>query len=173
MRAARAFTVIELLVVIAIFAILLALAAPSFHDLILSTRVKSAASDIYASFALARSEALKRNANVTVGPVPPGASWTAGWQVAVGTSVLNTHGPAVNLRIECPNGTDCNQTLTYSGNGRLVSGVPAGQPTALLNVDVLNPPTSRRVPMRCVQIDLSGRVSVLIDNNRDGDCTNG
>jgi type IV fimbrial biogenesis protein FimT len=169
----RGFTLIELLVVVAIFGLLLTLAVPSFNDLILSTRIKGAASDIYASFALARSEALKRNANVTVGPTPAGASWTGGWQVAVGASVLNTHGPAANLRIECPNGTDCNQTLTYSGSGRLVSGVPAGQPTALLNVDVLSPPTSRRVPMRCVQIDLSGRVSVLVDNNRDGDCTNG
>jgi len=173
MRATRAFTVIELLVVVAMFGLLLSLAAPSFNDLILSTRVKGTASDIYASFALARSEALKRNANVTVGPVPAGSPWTAGWQVAVGANVLNTHGPAPNLRIECPNGTACNQTLTYSGNGRLVSGIPGGQPTALLNVDVLNPPTSRRVPVRCVQVDLSGRVSVLIDSNRDGDCTNG
>ena len=172
MRSARAFTLIELLVVVAIFGTLLTLGVPSFNDLILSTRIKNSASDIYASFVLARSEALKRNANVTVGPVTAGGPWTGGWQVAVGGSVLNTHGPAVNLRIECPNGTSCNQTLTYSGNGRLVSGIPAGQPTALLNVDVSGS-TSRRVPMRCVQVDLSGRVSVLIDNNRDGDCTNG
>jgi len=173
MRVTRGFTVIELLVVLVIFAILLSLAVPSFNDLILNTRVKGAASDIYASFALARSEALKRNANVTVSPVPAGGPWTGGWQVAVGANVLNTHGPAANLRIECPSGTTCNQALTYSGNGRLVSGIPAGQPTALLNVDELSPPTPRRVSVRCVQVDLSGRVSVLIDNNRDGDCTNG
>ena len=173
MRAMRAFTLIELLVVIAIFAILLALAAPSFNDLILSTRIKGAASDIYASLALARSEALKRNANVTVGPVTAGGNWTDGWQVAVGATVLNTHGPEGNLKMECPSGTPCNQALTYSGNGRLVSGIPAGQPTALLSVDELGALTPHRVPMRCVQVDLSGRVSVLIDNNLDGDCTNG
>ena len=59
------------------------------------------------------------------------------------------------------------QTLTYARNGRLTSG------SVTLNVDLVSPPTPRRVPMRCINVDLGGRVNVTADNNRDGDCTNG
>lgn len=161
------FTIIELLTAIAILGILVALAVPSFNDLILSTRIKGAASDIYGALALARSEAIKRNSNVTIGPLTVGGQWADGWQVLAGATVLATHGPLTNLKVECPTGTACLQTLTYARNGRLTSGSIA------LNVDLVSPPTPRRVPMRCVNVDLGGRINVTADNNRDGDCTNG
>jgi len=167
MRPQRAFTIIELMVTVVILGILATLAVPSFNDLIASTRIKNAASDIYASLALARSEALKRNANVTVGPIVAGDPWENGWRVAVGGTVLNTQGAVPNLRIECPAGTTCLQTLTYGGNGRLTTSA------ATLNVDVLWPTTPPRVPKRCVDVSLSGRVNVTVDNNRDGSCANG
>jgi type IV fimbrial biogenesis protein FimT len=161
------FTIIELMLTLSVFGILVAIGAPSFNDLIVSTRIKNAASDLYGSLALARSEALKRNANVTVEPVTSGGEWANGWQVKAGTTVLNTRGAISNLKIECPAGSVCTQTLTYGRNGRLTSG------TISLSVDLASPPAPRRVPMRCVNIDLSGRVNVTADNNLDGNCANG
>jgi hypothetical protein len=108
---------------------------------------------------------------VTVGPLTAGGQWVNGWQVTAviggANTVLATHGALNNLTVECPGGTACSQAFIYGRNGRLTAG------TVTMNVDVASPPTPRRVPMRCVNVDLSGRVNVTADNNRDGDCTNG
>ena len=159
------FTAIEMLVALTIIGILVSIAAPSFQTLIVSTRVKSGASDLYGALVFSRSEAIKRNANVTLTPVS--GAWANGWQVAAGATVLASHGALANLRVDCPSGTTCAQTLTYGRNGRLTSGGIS------LVVDVPVPSSPRRVAMRCVNIDLSGRVNVTTDNNLDGNCANG
>ena len=66
----------ELMAVVAIIGILTALAAPSFSEMIKSQKIKSMATDLNASLALARSEAVKRNRNVTMSPTTAGS-----WQV--------------------------------------------------------------------------------------------
>jgi len=159
------FTIIELMATLVVLGILVTVALPSFSDLVLNTRIKNAASDVYGALALARSEAIKRNANVTIAPV--GGQWANGWQVAAGATVLQTHAALSNLKVECPSGTACTQTLTYARTGRLSSG------TVSITVDTIAPTTPRRVVMRCVTVDVSGRVNVTADNNRDGNCANG
>jgi type IV fimbrial biogenesis protein FimT len=64
----RGVTLIELLVTISIAAILLALGVPSMGDFLRSNRVSGATNDLAAMLYLARSEAVKRGANVTVCP---------------------------------------------------------------------------------------------------------
>ena len=54
------FTLIELLVVISIAAIIMAIAVPSFNQLVGQQRVKAAANDFKSAVALARSEARKK-----------------------------------------------------------------------------------------------------------------
>jgi type IV fimbrial biogenesis protein FimT len=87
------FTLVELMVTIAVAAILLALAVPSFYEMSLNSKLKSAANDLAASALLARSEAIKRNATVqlcvsTNGTACTTGSWEAGWIVVSGTEVL-------------------------------------------------------------------------------------
>ena len=82
MRTARAtgFTIIELMIVIVIVGVMVSLAAPSMRDLIVRTRLKTAASDLHQSLMQARSEAIMRNAVVQV--VPNSATnWALGWSV--------------------------------------------------------------------------------------------
>ncbi len=62
----RGFTLVELLVVMAISAILIAAAVPSFQSLIASSRASSASGTLVSSLEFARSEAIRRNQNVTV-----------------------------------------------------------------------------------------------------------
>ena len=66
MRRARAFTLIELLVVIAVVAILLALVGPSMADLLATQRVRNINAQLVTDFQFARSEAVRRKANVMV-----------------------------------------------------------------------------------------------------------
>lgn len=71
------FTLVELLVTLAVLAILLALAVPSFNDLIDRSRLTSAADTLYADLQFARSEAIRNNQNVVVG-FQSGSAWCYG-----------------------------------------------------------------------------------------------
>src|SRR4051812_40350831 len=90
------FTVIEMLITLTILGVLASLAVPSFRDLIQGTRVRGGASDLYGALVYSRSEAIKRNTNVTVTPAAGG--WANGWQIAAGATVLAVHGAFSNLR---------------------------------------------------------------------------
>ena len=60
------FTLIELLIVIVVVTILLAAGVPAFKDFIKNNRVTAQANDLVSTIQLARSEAVKRGANVVV-----------------------------------------------------------------------------------------------------------
>lgn len=88
------FTLIELMVTIAVMAILLSIAVPSFNEVMLGTKLSSYANNLSSSALLARSEAIKRNAPVTLCVSSSGAacgtgSWEQGWVVITGTNVLH------------------------------------------------------------------------------------
>ena len=58
------FTLIELLVTLTVAAILLAVAVPSFQNMMLSSRLSTSANAVANALSLARSEAVKRNQDV-------------------------------------------------------------------------------------------------------------
>jgi len=80
------FSLIELLVAMTIAAVLLAIAIPSFDSATLSTTAGKYAGNVADSALLARGEAIRRNATVTVCVSADGAScttggWEQGWIV--------------------------------------------------------------------------------------------
>jgi type IV fimbrial biogenesis protein FimT len=84
--AARGFTLIELMVVVSVIAIFSSLAGPSFRNLIAKQRLASAASALTESLWVGRSEALKRNTDVSF----RFTSASAGWNVTLGTAGTGT-----------------------------------------------------------------------------------
>lgn len=77
------FTLIELLITITIAAILLAIAAPSFNDIIKNNRLAVQTNDLVGDIALARGEAAKRGVRVTMcissdGSTCTGSNWAMG-----------------------------------------------------------------------------------------------
>lgn len=148
-RAGReGFTMTELLIVVAIIGILASLAAPSFSELIKSQRMKSMATDINSSLTLARSEAVKRNANVAMSPTTAG-SWQNGWQIAVpdplnpgsNLEVIEVHSAFAALTATGPD------SVTYRSSGRI-----QGATAPAFNISAAGVSAQR-----CVSVDLSGR----------------
>lgn len=81
------FTLVELMIAIVVLAILLALAVPNFNDATLSARLNGFANSLVAATQVARSEAIKRNATITLCTSADGATcaasggWEQGWIV--------------------------------------------------------------------------------------------
>lgn len=67
----RGFTLIELMITIAVASILLAVAVPSFNQLIVTNRLTTQANEVVAALNFARSEAIKRNTRVSFCRVEP------------------------------------------------------------------------------------------------------
>lgn len=89
--AQRGFTLLELLVAIIVGGVLLAVAVPMYNSTTLSAQLRSATNDLVSSVNFARSEALKRNAVVTLCVSASGSScdtgnWQQGWIVGCPTS---------------------------------------------------------------------------------------
>ncbi len=84
--ASGGFTLIETMMVVAITAVLLAMAMPSFRDVIDRYRVRRAIEDLSATIYLARTEAIKRGGHVSIAKTT-GAdcstdqTWSCGWTV--------------------------------------------------------------------------------------------
>jgi type IV fimbrial biogenesis protein FimT len=137
------FTLLELLVVVSIVGVLTMVAIPSFKSLSQSQSVKNAGFDLYASLTFARSEAIKRNATVTIAPTPGSTDWGGGWTVKSGTTTLKTQSPLNKVSIT----PSVAGSLNYLSSGRAAVG------TFFIDASGVTTPTQYAT---CVGVTLSG-----------------
>ena len=150
MRRQAGFTMVEMMIVVLIIAILSAFAVPAMKSMIRTQQVKTISFDIFASLTLARSEAIKRNINVTMAPL--GGGWTTGWTVTDGNGnvLRNQEYSSSNASVTVAGPG----TVVYNSAGRLTAGaVPA--PFVLTSNDI--EAAIKDQQERCVFLDLSGR----------------
>ncbi|HKB64192.1 MAG TPA: GspH/FimT family pseudopilin [Burkholderiales bacterium] len=147
MKASLGFTLIELVVTLTVLAILATVALPSYQNFVLTQRVRGASYDLMTSLVFARSEAIKRNASVSMTQAAGG--WAQGWTVSAGALTLRTQDPyggGVNIT-----NSAALTTITYSNDGRLAS------PTTDFTVAPAD--SSAQVQTRCMSIRLGGMPS--------------
>ncbi len=153
MRRSHGFTLIELMITLAVMAVLVTLAAPSFNSYIANQRVKAAAYDLLATLSLARSEAVKRNTDVSVSAA---SNWSTGWSVSVGGTTLKVYEPESQVAVSESNSLT---SLTYQRHGRLTGATSP-------DFSICDPDGSANVDKRVIEIDLTGRPNL----KRDGKC---
>jgi|KBSSwiStaDraftv2_1062776.scaffolds.fasta_scaffold656191_2 type IV fimbrial biogenesis protein FimT len=152
----RGFTLIEALLVIVVIGVLLALAAPSFITFTSGQKVKTASFELYSTFTYARSEALKRRADVTI--TAAGSDWKDGWTITSTTPAPNPSDPPISVTLRNqdplsgvtmtpnPAGT---LAVIYKANGRVVSGMSVLIQPQSGDLSAVN-------PNRCVQLGSTG-----------------
>lgn len=98
-RDPRGFTLLELMFTLTVAAILLGIGVPSFIDFVRSNRATANINELSTAFAIARSEAIRRGANVTVHRSSDGENfgldWADGWIVFVDNAASDTAVPPV------------------------------------------------------------------------------
>ena len=148
-------TLIELLIAMVVLAILLGIGIPQFRDAVLGARLRTMANDMFTSVQLARSEAIKRNAVMTLCASSDGATctgtWHDGWIVKSSTTV-------VHVVDALPQEFHVTRT---SGTGTSLSFFPigAGATTAAFRVCRHDPVGSQE---RLVTIDATGNAYVTM-----------
>lgn len=142
------FTIVEMMVVMTVIGILAMYAVSNFTSLNQSQQAKNASFELFTSLGLARSEAIKRNANVTLTPTDA-SNWGKGWTITTITPVtLAIDTIKSQEALKGVNVTLGPASVVYARTGRMAA---ATAPAFQLDVSPVN--TNVR---RCIRIDLSG-----------------
>lgn len=145
MRTQSGFTLVEMLVTLAVIGFLLAIAVPSFRQVMLNQGIRTASFDLFSALEFARSEAIKRNNTVSVKPV---STWSTGWKVVDPSNTTLRQWTATST-VSVTTTPSSLPAITFTKDGHLTTSTPKLQidPTTAMN----------GVESRCISVDLIGR----------------
>jgi type IV fimbrial biogenesis protein FimT len=153
----KGFTLVELMIVMIILGVILAIGMPGFSELFLSTKLKSYANEMVASVYLARSEAIKRNAPMTLcisntdgDACVASGDWEQGWIVM---------DPSDNTVIRQQPALSAGYKMTGTG-GATMTFLPSGVASTASTMKVCRLTPDVGGQERVVQVSITGRPRV-------------
>lgn len=161
--AAGGFTLIELLMVVAITGILATVAVPAFQEATLSSKLTSYANGFVASANLARNEAIKRNAVVTMcvsvtGTECSEGDWSQGW-------IISSDGNVIHRQQALSQGFN----MTEAGGISSVNFQPSGVGTTQSTYTVCRASPSPGSQERVITLTATGRT--YVQRTQNGSCS--
>jgi type IV fimbrial biogenesis protein FimT len=130
-REVAGFTLVELMITVAVLAIVLAIAVPSFRDMINRNQLVSAANEVSATLNLARMEAIRRNRRVEICPSTNGTSCSgSNWsrmivrEAAAGTLIRDVQIVGTGVTLTASSNVSTNNRFGFlpTGFARVGSG---------------------------------------------------
>lgn len=160
MQRSHGFTLIELMITVSILAIIIGLAVPAMTDFATRQRVSGQAGDLMLTLAYARSEAIKRGANITVIPkVNQTTGWSNGWCVRSDTA--STCADNANLLKDFGSSSTVTITSSWLASTPQLTfrrdGTVNAQHKFKVSSDRLD---ATRTDARCVEITFMGRAAI-------------
>jgi len=144
---AAGFTLIELMLVVTVAGVLAMIAIPNFKSLTQSQRVKNASFQVFSALSLARSEAIKRNTNVTLAATMNAANEVS-WVISAGATVISTQGYIKGIAMTVNN--TASAQIVYQYTGRTTDNGPTFEIYSADTTAAASPFT------RCITIELNG-----------------
>lgn len=149
----RGFTLLELMVALTISAVLLAVAIPSFRDSSLRSTLTVQSNDLVSAALLARSEAIKRRAAVSLCSSTDNATctnsrWEAGWIIRA------TDGTVILIHKAAPSG------FLINASAKNISFASSGLAASLTTLTVCRSNPSPGRQERSITINATGKSSI-------------
>ena len=179
-NAQNGFTLYELLVTVVVIGIIMSIGLPNFLEFTRNNRMAATSNDLLSAFTLARTEAIKRKAPVTVcsslNPAAAnpacGGGFADGWivfadddgdiVVDAGEDVIRSHGPVPGGVTLQTNGAANYFSYAATGFGRGdIGGVPSVRGALLCDARGNIPAAGGLSAARALRIDGPGRPTVV------------
>lgn len=151
------FTLLELMITVSIAGILLGIAIPSFMETIRSNRLTTNANELVTALNLARSEAIKRSVQVTVGKTAATTNWEGGWNVFIDVNANNLYNAGTDTLLRTYAALPGGYTLRTGAN-TYQRYSPSGLSTVA--VDTFKLCSGSGTTQRTIAISATGRPSV-------------
>lgn len=153
------FTLVELMVTLAVVGILAAVAVPAMTSLIAGNRLAGASSELTSSLQLARSEAIRRNAQVTICASSNGTTCSAStdWSRWIVTGPDNAAAAGAANEVIVAHAAPA--SLQVSGPSAGIVFRPSGLIRAGATLSVCTPTASLDENRRDINVMISGNIS--------------
>lgn len=176
LRRSGGFTLIELIVTVAVLGILFGLGVPQFTDFLRNSRRASVLNELVGSLTLARSEAIRRGATISMCKTTDGTAclsgagdtWAAGWLTFVNSDgdsppVLDVGETVLRVR------TETNAPYTLSPTAGVTNFISFKADSSVVTAGAFTYCDARGVARaRAVVVSAVGRVRLSRDTDGDG-----